>query len=81
MAKDRRWNDHPRVITLLPDFQIRTTRQRDFDLDKKIVRSNGRNRHLLNPYIFATVQHGRHHVPIASCPHGKITTFKEFSAG
>ena len=68
-------------MALLPYFKIGAARQRHSHPDQQVFGPDSRYRHSFDFEIFAAVQHGRHHVSVGLCNHGKTTTLREFSVG
>jgi hypothetical protein len=74
--------DHALVEALLPDFEVGSAGEGDFDADEHFIFRERRNIDALNFQIFGAVKHGRRHVTVAFYSHScVITTFRVSSAG
>jgi hypothetical protein len=66
MTKERRRDNHLRVITATKHFYVGTTREGGADADEQFPKADRRDGYALKPYIFLSIENGRLH---AMCHH------------
>src|SRR5690242_9892519 len=82
MPEYRRGLNHPRMRSLFPNFQIRSTRQRNLHAHQNFIFLELGHSYTLNFQIFAPVKHGRGHYAAGLSLHEcVISTFSVSSLG